>query len=239
MHKGKKVLAVIPARGGSKRLPKKNILYLANKPLIAWSIQTAQETDVLDKIIVSTEDSEIEGIALKWGISEVIRRSKSLSDDRATTNAVVIEVLKTLKARGEHFEYVALLQPTSPLRTAAHIEYAFNLMEDKNAVGVVGVCRTEHPVEWMGKIPKDSLMDSFILNTTLEKNSHELSPSFQINGAIYIVRVDRFLAERTLFLKSGMVACVMDRASSVDIDDDYDLQLAAWLLNEREKNISR
>ena len=170
MHKGKKVLGIIPARGGSKRLPKKNIVYLGNKPLIAWSIQAAQQTDVLDKIIVSTEDSEIERIAIEWGISEVIRRSKGLSDDRATTNAVVLEVLKMLKERGECFEYVALLQPTSPLRTAAHIEYAFNLMEEKNAVGVVGVCKTEHPVEWMGKIPKDGFMDSFILNTTLEKN---------------------------------------------------------------------
>jgi CMP-N-acetylneuraminic acid synthetase len=238
MFRGGRVLGVIPARGGSKRLPNKNILHLKGKPLIAWTIQTAQESQFIDKIVVSTEDYKIAGIAFEWGIHDVIERSKTLSDDRATTYAVVIEVLEILRERGERFEYLVLLQPTSPLRTTAHIECAFNLMDETNASGAISVCRTEHPVEWMGKIPKDGFMDSFIRDSGLEKNSHDLSPSFQINGAIYIVRVDLMLDEKTLFLKSGTAAYVMDRASSVDIDDDYDLELAVWLLNRREEGLA-
>ena len=111
-------------------------------------------------------------------------------------------------------------------------------MEDKNAIGAVSVCRTEHPVEWMGEISGDGLMDSFIQEAELEKSSLDCALSYQINGAIYIASVDRFLDEKTIFLKSGMVAYVMDRASSVDIDDEYDLQLAAWLLNRREKSMA-
>ena len=238
MFKNEKVLGIIPARGGSKRLLKKNIQLLGGKPLVAWSIQAAQKTELLDKIVVSTEDPEIERIAFEWGIDDVIKRSRSLSDDRATTNAVVIEVLQILKEQGECFDYIVLLQPTSPLRTSAHIEHAFRLMEDKNAIGAVSVCRTEHPVEWMGKIPEGGLMDSFIREAELEKSSLDCALSYQINGAIYIASVDRFLDERTLFLKSGMVAYVMDRASSVDIDDEDDLNLAACLLSQREGHLA-
>ena len=217
-------------------MPRKNIRYIANKPLIAWSIKAAFDSELLDKVVVSTESSEIERVAKEWGIDDVINRSESLSNDLASTNDVLVEVLDVLRERGESYEYLVLLQPTSPLRTAAHIKQAFNLMDEKNAEGAVSVCRTEHPIEWMGEISDDFSLDSFFRNTKLEKQSQELSPSFQINGAIYVTPINRFIKETTLFLNSGMVAYVMDRASSVDIDDEFDLELAAWLLNCREEN---
>ena len=105
----------------------------------------------------------------------------------------------------------------------------------KNANGVVSICRTEHPVEWMGNLSPSGSLDSFFSETKLDRQSQEFRPSYQVNGAIYIVEVDLFLKEKTLFLRSGMVAYVMDRGSSVDIDDDYDLQLATWLINRREE----
>jgi CMP-N-acetylneuraminic acid synthetase len=237
MFKGGKVLGIIPARGGSKRLPRKNIRYIAKKPLIAWSIKAAFDSELLDKVVVSTESSEIEKIANECGIGDVINRSDALSNDDATTNEVLIEVLDVLRERGESYGHIVLLQPTSPLRTGADIKRAFHLMEEKNAIGAISVCRTEHPVEWMGQIGEGDLMDSFISETELDKSSQDCALSYQINGAIYIASVDRFLYEKTVFLKSGMVAVVMDRASSVDIDDEYDLQLAAWLLNRREEEL--
>ena len=96
--------------------------------------------------------------------------------------------------------------------------------------------RTEHPVEWMGKLPENRFMDSFLLGGNLGKRSQEFRPSYQINGAIYIVPVGQFLKEKTLFLSSGVVAYVMDRMDSVDIDDEYDLRLAEWLLGQKEEN---
>ena len=192
-------------------MPKKNIRFLCNKPLIAWSIKAARETELIDNVVVSTEDSEIEEVAVKWGVHDVIKRSEDLSDDSATTNDVMIEVLDILHARGERYEYMVLLQPTSPLRTATHIKCAFGLIEEKDANGAVSVCRTEHPVEWMGELSEAGFMDSFIQNSELEKCSQELPQSFQINGAIYIAQVSKFLEERTVFLRSGMVAYVMDR----------------------------
>ena len=236
MFRDKKVLGVIPARGNSKRLLRKNIRDLGDKPLIAWSIQAALGSKYLDKVVVSTEDSEIARVATEYGIHEVIQRSKPLSEDCATTTDVLLEVLKVLEKQGECFDYMVLLQPTSPLRTAIHIEEAFSLIKDKNALGAISVCTTEHPVEWMGKISEDLFLDSFFRDTKLENRSQEFLPSFQINGAIYVTPINRFLEEETLFLNSGMVAYVMDRASSVDIDNEFDLELVAWLLNRREEN---
>jgi CMP-N-acetylneuraminic acid synthetase len=237
MFRGRKVLGVIPARGGSKRLPNKNIRYLCDKPLIAWTIKAALDASILDKVVVSTESAEIARVATEWGVNDVIERSEVLSDDCASTNDVLIEVLDILNGRGEAFGYIVLLQPTSPLRTATHIQDAFDLMEAKNSIGAISMCRTEHPTEWMGKISDDGFLDTFILQTDLEKKSQDFSQSFQINGAIYIALVDRFLDERTIFLKTGMIAYVMDRTSSVDIDDEYDMLLAAWLLNQRVESV--
>ena len=142
--------------------------------------------------------------------------------------------IKELKERGDDFGYLVLLQPTSPLRTAQHIDQAFDIIERKNALGAVSICSTEHPKEWMGTISEDGLLDTFFQETQLEYQSQEFKPSYQINGAIYIVPIAEFLKQKTLFLRLGMAALVMERQDSVDIDDAYDLQLADWLLRQRQ-----
>jgi CMP-N-acetylneuraminic acid synthetase len=235
MFKGKRVLGIIPARGGSRRLPGKNIAHLNGKPLIAWTIEAGRMSNILDKLIVSTEDADIGELAIKWGADKTVRRSIHLASDNASINNVVLEALSLLKDDGEEFGYIVLLQPTSPLRTENHIRKAFRLIEERGGVGVISVSRTEHPIEWMGNLSPDGFLDSFIRETSLDKQSQEFVPSYQINGAIYIVPVDRFLEENTFFLATGMVAYVMDRMVSVDIDDEYDLRLAEWLLKEGAK----
>ena len=236
MFREKQVLGVIPARGNSKRLPKKNMRYLEDKPLIAWTIQAALDSKHVDKVVVSTENSEIARVATECGVHEVIQRSKPLSEDHATTTDVLLEVLKVLDKQGECFDYVALLQPTSPLRTAVHIEGAFSLMSEKNALGAVSVCATEHPVEWMGKISNDFSLNSFFLNTKLEKQSQELSPSFQINGAIYINRIATLLQSNSLINCGRAYAYIMSQEHSIDIDGYAEYILAGILLGEAKKS---
>ena len=238
MYNGGKVLGIIPARGGSKRLPRKNIAPLAGKPLICWTIDSAKASTFIDKAVVSTENEEIAEIARQSDCVEIIKRTDALASDEATINDVVTDLLSVYKKRGQFFEYIILLQPTSPLRTSNDIDRAFKLMEVNGARGVVSICRTEHPVEWMGNLSPDGFLDSFFLQTKLNRQSQEFLPSYQINGAIYITPVALFLKEKTFFLRKGVTAYVMDRASSVDIDDEYDLQLAAWLLNRREKSMA-
>jgi CMP-N-acetylneuraminic acid synthetase len=143
-------------------------------------------------------------------------------------------VLEVLNDRREIYGHIILLQPTSPLRTSNHIDEAFALIEETDAKGSISVCRTEHPIEWMGKISTNRLLDSFFQQTELSKQSQAFDLSYQVNGAVYIVPVDSFLKEKTVFLSTGMVAYIMDRTSSIDIDDKYDLRLAEWLLRQRE-----
>jgi len=233
MFRNSKVLGIIPARGGSRRLPGKNILQINGKPLIGWTIEAGCGSARLDKIVVSTEDENIAQVARAWNAVEVFNRSKALATDDASTCDVVLEVVECLTAKGEQYGYVVVLQPTSPLRTETDIDEAFELIEEKEAIGAIGVCETEHPVEWMGKIPPSRLLDSFFRETELTRRSQDYMPSFLVNGAIYIVPVNRLQEEKTFFLKNGMVAYLMDRKESIDIDNEYDMQLAEWRLRER------
>ena len=161
MFREESVIGVIPARGGSRRLPGKNNRSLANKPLIGWTICAAHGSTTIDKVVVSTEDAEIRKVATEQGAADVIKRSAMLATDDAFLNDVIVEVLNILKEQGEIFGYIVLLQPTSPLRTAAHIDDAFKLITKENGIGAVSVCRTEHPLEWMGRLSPDGSLDSF------------------------------------------------------------------------------
>jgi len=238
MFKGQTVLGIVPARGGSKRLPGKNLVCAADKPLLGWTLEAGLKSKLIDKLILSTDHQIVDDVGRRFGVDEVLIRPALLGEDDASMSAVIRQVLQALQERGEKFDYFILLQPTSPLRTSKHIEEAFMLLGEADAVGVISVCQTEHPTEWMGKLSPDGLLNSFFRQTELDRRSQEFSPSYQINGAIYIVPVKQFLEERTLFLSNGMVAYVMDRMDSVDIDDEHDLRLAEWLLRRREEKQS-
>ncbi len=235
MFKGQKVLGLVPARAGSKRLSGKNLICVADKPLLSWTLVAGLGSEIVDKVILSTDDQEIGNVGSQFGVGEVLSRPTSLANDNSSMTAVIRQVLQSLQERDENYGYIILLQPTSPLRTSRHIDEAFALIEQANAVGAVSVSQTEHPTEWMGKIDSNGLLDSFIRQTELDKQSQTFSTSYQVNGAIYIVPVERFLEENTLFLSSGMVAYVMKRIDSIDIDDEYDLRLAEWLIGQRDK----
>jgi CMP-N,N'-diacetyllegionaminic acid synthase len=233
VFRGQKVLALVPARSGSKRLPGKNLQSVAGKPLVTWALEAGVGAVSVDRTVLSTDDDALVASAAVQGFADFLMRPAALASDDASMTSVIVHAIETLKERGDEFGYMVLLQPTSPLRTAQHIDQAFVVIEEKGALGVVSICRTEHPQEWMGKLAGDGLLDSFFRETELERQSQAFEPSYQVNGAIYIIPVEKFLTHKTLFLPYGMAAFVMERQESVDIDNEHDLQLAEWLLRGR------
>ena len=153
----KTFLAIIPARGGSKRLPRKNLLDLCGKPLIAWSIESALKSKYISKVIVSSDDEEILQISLNFGAT-VIKRPDELASDTATTFDAIEHTIKSL----EKYDYVVLLQPTSPLRDEKHIDKAIELLEEKDADAIISVCEVEHSPLWCNTLDENLNMSNFL-----------------------------------------------------------------------------
>jgi CMP-N,N'-diacetyllegionaminic acid synthase len=224
MYKSKTFLAIIPARGGSKRLPRKNILNLAGKPLIAWSIEAGLNSEYIDKVIVTSDDDEILEISRKFG-ADIIKRPDELASDTATT----FDAIKHTIDNCEKYDYIVLLQPTSPLRNEKHIDDAIELLESQNADAIISVCEMDHSPLWSNILPKDLSMKNFLREEVLNKRSQDLEKYYRINGAIYICKTDKLLEENTLFLKDNIFAYIMDKKYSVDIDDEFDFKFAEFL----------
>lgn len=223
-----KFLAIIPARGGSKRLPRKNILNLGGKPLIAWSIEASEKSKYIDKTIVTSDDDEILNISQKYG-ANTIKRPGELASDHATTFDAIKHSIETLKIK---YDYIVLLQPTSPLRTSKHIDKAIELLYDKNADAVISVCEVEHPVQWNMTLPQNLDMKEFIKKIDT-KRSQEQERHYRLNGAVYIAKTEKLLIQETFFLNENVYAYIMDKQSSVDIDDQMDFDLASLYMENK------
>ncbi len=223
----KRLLAVIPARGGSKRLPRKNVLDLAGKPLIAWTIQEALNCKYIDQVIVSTDDKEISDISKEYGADVPFFRPSELATDEAKTVDVVLHLLDELEKVGERYDYIILLQPTSPLRTAQNIDESVELLQMKNSDAVISVCESEHPPLWCNVLPDDMSMDNFLDASVKNKRSQDLPKQYRINGAIYISSVKKLKKENSFFLSNNCIAYIMKQNVSIDIDtiDDFDFAL--------------
>ncbi len=225
------ILYFIPARGGSKGLPGKNIRLLNGKPMIAWSIEAALNSKHKRKVIVSTDSDEIAEIA-KVNHAEVpFLRPSELSTDTATTMDVIFHCLNWFESKGEIFDYVVLLQPTSPLRTEKHIDEAFMLLKEKKASAVVSVCKNEHHPMWSNAIPADGNMKNFIRPEVKGKNRQQLETSFRLNGAIYIATPEYLKAEQS-FIGKDTYAYEMTAESSIDIDTEIDFLLAEMIMKK-------
>ena len=230
MNKNKTFLAIIPARGGSKRLPRKNVLDLCGKPLIAWSIEAGLKSKYIDKLIVTSDDEDILSISEKYG-SDIIKRPEELSNDTATT----FDALKHTIDNLEKYDYIVLLQPTSPLRNEKHLDEAIELLEEKNADAIVSVCEMDHSPLWSNTLPKDGSMKSFLKEGVLNKRSQDLDKYFRLNGAIYICKMDKFLNNKGFFLKENIYAYLMNKEDSPDIDDEFDFLMTEYIM--KYKNI--
>jgi CMP-N,N'-diacetyllegionaminic acid synthase len=223
-------LGVIPARGGSKRLPRKNIMMLADKPLIQWTIEAGLESKVIDKLIVSTDDIEIASVSRRCGANVPFIRPSRLSKDITISYDVLDHALCELESQSEQYAYIIMLQPTSPLRSAQHIDAAASLLINKKADGVVSVVETEHPIQWCNVLPESLEMSSFIDPICRNVPSQDFPATYQLNGAIYISTVDRLRKEKSPLYGDGMFAYKMPRYESVDIDELIDFQFAEFLM---------
>ena len=217
----KTFLAIIPARGGSKRLPRKNLLDLCGKPLIAWSIEAALKSKYISKVIVSSDDEEILNIAKEYK-ADFIKRPDELASDTATT----FDALKhTLENVGK-YDYVVLLQPTSPLRSEKHIDEAIELLEEKSADAIISVCEMEHSPLWSNTLNEDLNMSNFLRDEVLNKRSQDLPKYYRLNGAIYICKTEELLENKGFFIKENIFAFKMNKENSIDIDEEIDFIIA-------------
>lgn len=232
----KTVLAIIPARGGSKGLPGKNIRPLCGKPLLAWTIEAALQSVCITDCIVSSDDAEILEISRQWGAQTPFVRPKRLAADNSRTSDVVFHAMQNLIKRGQSYRYVIVLQPTSPLRVTEDIDNAFKLLLQREAPCCVSVCETDHPPFWMYALSAEEKLIPLLPTEVLRRQ--DLPVSYRLNGAIYIAQID-WLKHNKSFLTDETIAYVMPKERSVDIDDIIDFQIADFLLSRQQRKPSQ
>lgn len=228
-----KTLAIIPARAGSKRLPRKNVLPLHGKPLICWSIETALAVSQISKIVVSTDDDAVVACLDNYPQITYVKRPSNLATDTANTMDVLFQVLDALELQDDFYDRVLLLQPTSPLRQVSDIEAALELFDRKSAEAVISVTACEHSPLWSGTLPDDQSMQSFLAPSLLGIRSQDLPQYYRLNGAIYVARTDALKRYKNFFVIPKCYAYVMSPLNSVDIDQQIDFDFAQFLLSKR------
>lgn len=221
------IAVIIPARRGSKRLLQKNTKIIAGKPLVEWTIDVALSCFDRKTIHVSTDDDDIIALSRDKGLNVTAKRPSYLSDDYSTTRDVV---LYELDKQGIHHGAVLILQPTSPLRTASDITASIATYLEKEASGVVSVCECEHPPEWSNILPANKSMANF-LKTDPNKRSQDHSPSYRLNGALYLYDVQKYRSDKNIINNPKTFAHIMPKNASIDIDDEFDFRLAEILLS--------
>lgn len=228
----KKILAIIPARGGSKTIPRKNVKNICGKPLIAWTIDHAIKCKYLDKIIVSTDDLQISEISKEFGAEVPFLRPNKIAEDDSPTIDAIIHTLNFLEKNEYNPEIVVLLQPTSPLRTVQDIESALNLFfkYEKTCSSIVSVSEFDHSPYLSLKIEKGYLKPNFG-EEYFNKRRQDIPQLYKPNGSIYISNNNNIRKFRGFF-GNKIVPYVMPQERSVDIDTIIDFKLAEFMLGE-------
>ncbi|MBS3121391.1 N-acetylneuraminate synthase [Candidatus Woesearchaeota archaeon] len=227
------IIAIIPARGGSKGIPKKNIALLAGKPLIAYTIEEAKKSKYINRIIVSTDSEEIANVSREYG-AEVIIRPKELAQDTTPTLPVLKHVLENVE-KEYCVNLIVVLQPTSPLRKVEYIDLAIKKLMDENCDSVVSVCKFDHSPAAIVSVEDDKLQ---MTSTNSNKFRRQDSNLYLINGAVYVVKRDIMMKLDNYIVGGDIRIIVMPKEASVDIDEPIDLKLAESFLKEDKDNIT-
>jgi pseudaminic acid cytidylyltransferase len=223
-------LCLVPARGGSRRFPRKNLASLCGKPLIAYTIEAARESGLFDAVIVSTDDRETRDVAQKYGAEVPYVRPAHLATDTAGNVDVCLDALARLEEAGHTFDLLACLLPTSPLRTAEDLHGAHARLVNSEGDALMAV--TDYPIPPFWALEeRDGFLQSHWGRQYMVK-SQELPKVCVDNGAIYLARVATFRAEKT-FYASRLVGYWMPRERSVDVDEPIDLAMAEFFLTRR------
>lgn len=236
MINGKKVLGIIPARGGSKGLPGKNIKELLGKPLIAWSIEAGKQSAHIDALIVSTDDEKIAEVSRKFGAEVPFLRPPEFASDTATSVDVIAHAVDFMQARGEHFDMIVLLEPTSPLREAQDIDAALELMADGSASAVVSVCEAEstHPA-FMFRMESGGHIKTMQSTGFKVLRRQELDPAFFLDGSVYVSDIQTLLSQKT-FCHDGTKGLTVPKWKAPEIDDIVDFLVVEAILKHRREN---
>lgn len=216
-------VAIITARGGSKRIPRKNIKDFCGKPILAYSIEAALQSGMFDRVMVSTEDEEIAEIARRYGGEVPFFRSGNTSGDYATTNDVLLEVLEEYGKRGEHFELGCCIYPTAPFVTAGKLEDAVKLLLDSDADTLIPVVRFSYPPQRAMLVREGKLV--FGHPEFLDSRSQDLEPHYHDAGQFYVFRTENFRRNRKLMV-GNILPLVVSETEVQDIDTLTDWEIA-------------
>ncbi|RHX78275.1 acylneuraminate cytidylyltransferase family protein [Leptospira yasudae] len=229
-----KLLAVIPARGGSKRLPGKNIRILGNKPLIAWSIEVVKQVPEICDILISTDDEKIADVAKNYGGFVPWLRPENLATDTASSIDVVLHALDWYEREKQEVDGVLLLQPTSPFRTLESIQKGIEIFRKNNKdVTVLGVSPADpHPM-WCFKLEKGELKP-FQEDGGLHIRSQDLPPAYFVNGSFYLTPKSHLKEKKSLYTKTILPLIAECEEESVDIDTESDWISAETILRSKE-----
>lgn len=223
-----KSVAIITARGGSKRIPRKNIKKFNGQPIISYSIKAALESGCFDEVMVSTDDQEIAEIAIRYGAQVPFLRSETTSDDFSSTSDVLVEVLGEFFNQNKHFEYACCLYPTAPFVTALKIKESFELMIKHDSDSVIPVCKFSYPVQRALKIVSSKLIMAD--PTKIFTRSQDLEPMYHDVGQFYWINVARFMKSKTIF-NDSVIPYEISELEVQDIDNLVDWQLAELKFN--------
>jgi N-acylneuraminate cytidylyltransferase len=219
-----KVLGLIPARGGSKGVPGKNIRLVAGRPLIAWTIAAGQASRYIDRLILSSDDDAIIRTAMEYDCEVPFKRDASLSGDTTPSIDVVLDAL----ARCPGYDWIVLLQPTSPLRNAEDIDQALEHCIELGAPACVSVTEAEQSPYWMYSLQDERLRP--LLPATAVTRRQDIPPVYVLNGAVYVARVT-WLVQNPGFLAEETVAHLMPTSRSLDIDTEQDIRTFELLIS--------
>ena len=231
MYDDKRILAIILARGGSKGVPRKNIRALCGKPLIAWTIEEMKKSKYIDLGIVSTEDDEIKKVAESFGGNVPFLRPKELARDDTPGIEPVLHAIDKLP----NYDYIVLLQPTSPLRKVEDIDGAIEFCINRQAKSCVSVTEAEHSPYWMYSLSNDEVMIP-LLKISMD-NSYQrqkLPKVYRLNGAVYVAECN-FIKKNRSFIGSETLGYVMPQERSLDIDTISDFDFAEFVIRKSEE----
>lgn len=226
MIEGLKILGLIPARGGSKTIPRKNLKLLAGKPLIAWTIEESHKSQYIDRLILSSEDAEIISVAQKWGCEVPFIRPAELAEDDTPSIETVIHAINKI---GESYDYIVLLQPTSPLRSVNDIDDCIGYCVQKDADVCISVSVVEKNPYWMYTLNQAGKLISLLQSETYISRRQDLPPIYAPNGAIYIAKTE-YIKKEKHFLTEHSLAYIMTPENSWDIDNELDFLICSLLI---------
>jgi len=218
-----KVLAIVTARGGSKRIPRKNIKEFCGKPIMAYSVEAAKNSGVFDTVMISTEDEEIAQIGQQYGAEVPFYRSEETASDYATTTDVLMEVLDEYDRRGQHFDIACCIYPTAPFVTAKRLLEAVNMLKESNADTVIPVVPFSYPPQ-RAMVIEDGML-KFKYPENLIVRSQDLEKHYHDAGQFYVFRTDAFKKNKNLLL-GNILPIVLDELEVQDIDTEEDWKMA-------------